>query len=379
MLNITFIKYHLNRAGGLEKYSLKILDYFLEKGFKITLITTTSNSELQKIKSINYICYKSNNFFKFLNILNFDKFCFKWIKKNRPYIVFALDRTSYHSHTRLGGGVHKAYINRKKLFHSPIKTFFSKINPLQILLLRIEKKAFKNSFLKKVIVNSNMVKNEVIEHYNINPKKIEVLHNAVEYLAFEKPFNNWEREKKKFIEKLNLNDTAFHFVFIGNDYKRKGLFQLLKALTNLKNENFHLSILGKDKNIKKYKKYVKRQNFHSKVSFFGRRDDAIKFYQLADCLVIPSFYDPFANVSIEALAMGVKVLTSKYNGASEIITKDNGIIIDDLLDTQDFTRCLKKALKTKKNRKNAILIRNSVKEMDFSKNLNRLLNATIAE
>ena len=45
------------------------------------------------------------------------------------------------------------------------------------------------------------------------------------------------------------------------------------------------------------------------------------FYQMADALVIPSFYDPFANVTVEALAMGLFVLSSKHNGGPEILTK----------------------------------------------------------
>ena len=42
----------------------------------------------------------------------------------------------------------------------------------------------------------------------------------------------------------------------------------------------------------------------------GYPDNVLKFYKIADCLVIPSFYDPFANVTVEALAMGVFVITS---------------------------------------------------------------------
>ena len=51
-------------------------------------------------------------------------------------------------------------------------------------------------------------------------------------------------------------------------------------------------------------------------------------YAAADVFLLPTLYDPFANVTLEALAAGLPVITSAQNGASEIIEDDkNGFIL----------------------------------------------------
>jgi UDP-glucose:(heptosyl)LPS alpha-1,3-glucosyltransferase len=91
--------------------------------------------------------------------------------------------------------------------------------------------------------------------------------------------------------------------------------------------------------------------------------------------VIPSFYDPFANVTIEALAMGLFVLSSKQNGGHEILTQENGKLIEDLLDLETMIDALKIAMQKKKTGKSSQLIRDSVKHLDFSNQMRTLMEA----
>ncbi|NGX28443.1 MAG: Lipopolysaccharide core biosynthesis protein RfaG [Candidatus Anoxychlamydiales bacterium] len=372
MKEIIFIKYHLNKAGGLEKYSYRIVNAFLAKGYKVTLLTSRTSKEFLEKKDINLIILKPFKIFKFIKLKIFDLKCIFWIKKNKPKLIFSFDRTSVYTHTRLGNGLHLAFLKRRKIFENKFKLFLNKINPLHRVILTIEKKGFKQKGLKKVIVNSNMVKTELIELYNFDPKNISVILNGVEHTELFDAFSNWEVEKTVFAKKLNLDPAICQLLFIGNDYKRKGLNFLLKALAKISEKVFHLSVVGKEKNITKYMKLVKRLNLESKVSFYNKRDDIINFYQLSDIAILPTLYDPFSNVTVEALAMGLFTITSIYNGAKEIITKDNGSIIDPL-DISGFAKVLSKAMENKKDNKRANIIRQSVKKLDFSNQLNTLI------
>jgi len=373
MFDIVFIKFHLKKFGGLEKYSSKIINSFLERDYNIALLTTTKPSdEVLLKKNLNIILLRPLKIFKFLQLKLFDKKCQKWLKNHKPKIIFSLDRSSIYTHIRLGTGLHLSFLKKRKLIENKLKTNLNKLNPLNKIILNIEKKGLQQKNLKKIITNSNMVKQELMDIYNIPSKKIDTVHNGVEYDELEKHFKTWEKEKNIFINKLKLKKTDFHFIFIGNDYKRKGLVFLLKALSIIKNESFHLSIIGKEKNIKKFIKITKALGLEEKVSFFGKRNDIIKFYQMADVLVLPTLYDPFSNVVIEAIAMGVFVITSKFNGAKEIITKKNGIIVD-ILDPEAFSENLKKALNMRKEFNNSIEIRKTVKNLNFSKQLNLLI------
>lgn len=153
----------------------------------------------------------------------------------------------------------------------------------------MEKVGFEHPLLKKVITNSNMVRNEILEYYSVDPNKIEILHNGVEWKEMEKDFIQGFEKKETLSKQLNLNSSHYQFLFIGNNYERKGLAILLKGLSLLKEKNFHLSVIGKEKNIRKFLRLKDKLGLEKNVSFFGPQSSISSFYQIADCLVIPSF------------------------------------------------------------------------------------------
>ena len=199
-----------------------------------------------------------------------------------------------------------------------------------------------------------------------------MLHNGVEWHEMQEDFAAWPSQKKEALHRLQLSEDPFHFLFIGNGYLRKGLRQLLLGLSLLPHRDFHLSVIGKDRRLPEYVSLAKRLGLAKQVRFFGAQADIRPFYQFADVLVIPSFYDPFANVTIEALAMGLFTLSSRYNGGHEIITPQNGLVIEDLLDPDAMAQALSAALHKQKTIASAKASRDSVKHLDFSKQLDRL-------
>jgi len=64
------------------------------------------------------------------------------------------------------------------------------------------------------------------------------------------------------------------------------------------------------------------------VEFVGEVSNVETYYRMADIFVLPTRYDPFANVCLEALACGTPVITTENNGASELITESvDGYVI----------------------------------------------------
>lgn len=369
MKRVVLLKSRSTSQGGLEKHAKRIADAFVKKGASVTLLTTGTPPVAS---SIPVYAAKTSLWPSFLRMEQFDTFCQSWVKEHGAEIVFGMDRNRSQTHIRAGNGVHAAFLESRLFTEGKFKSLLCKINPLHRKILELEKAAFESKELKTLFTNSHLVKHQVLQYYNVDPAKIEVIHNGVEWEEMKSSFETWEEKRALLCQTHNLNPNHFHLLFIGHGYLRKGLDRLLLGLSLLKNKEVHLSIIGKDKQLETYRAKVIHLGLENQVRFFGPVTDVHSFYQLADALLIPSFYDPFANVTVEALAMGLYVVSSKHNGGCEILNSSNGHIIQDLLDENEMVQVLEKTLQMRKTNKSALQIRESVKHLDFSKQLDRL-------
>jgi UDP-glucose:(heptosyl)LPS alpha-1,3-glucosyltransferase len=373
MRQVVLLKSGSKRGGGLEKYAERIASAFSSRGDQVTYLCT--GKPPNAIPGIKFHSFSTQSLFSFSKIEKFDLAVTHWLKNHHADIIFGLDRNREQTHLRAGNGVHAAFLKSRISTEGKMKYYLSLMNPLHRKILSIEKYAYSNTRLKKIFTNSHMVAKELQEHYSTDPSKIEVIHNGAEWKEMEPVFSGWEQGRKKAFKNYHLDPHLFHILFIGHGYLRKGLGALIKALACWKFRDFHLSIIGSDKNIDLYVDKVKKLKMSHQIRFFGPQKNTSLFYQLADILVIPSFYDPFANVTVEALSMGLFVISSKQNGGHEVLTKQNGKIIDDLFDTESIIEALNESLTHRKSKQSSIRIRQSVSHLDFSYQLTKLIKA----
>ncbi|RMG70833.1 MAG: glycosyltransferase family 1 protein, partial [Nitrospirae bacterium] len=159
---------------------------------------------------------------------------------------------------------------------------------------------------------SNLVKENIIEHYGVDEKLIDVIYNAVDLERFYP--ENKKRYRNEVRETYGIPQDRIVILFVGSGFERKGLSYLIKAVELIK-EPLTLMVVGKGKS-EKLKKLIKRQQ----VIFCGPQKNIERFYASADIFAFPTIYEPFGNVHLEALASGLPVITTVLSGASEIIT-----------------------------------------------------------
>lgn len=370
--NVTLIKSTLHKTGGLEKYTWQLAEDFCALSAAVTILTTGSITPPFASPLLKIVSFPIRHAFSFLQLLHFDSACSHYLAEHPTPIVFSLDRTRVQTHIRAGNGVHAAYLQQRSREEGRFKSLSFHLNPLHRAILAIEKKAFEDPHLKILFTNSQMIKNEILSHYRVRPDAITVLHNGVEWHAMQSAFDNWQEGRAIALQKYCLDPSAYHFLFIGHNYQRKGLDKLLRALSEIQHAPFQLSVIGKDKNLAHFQHLAKECGLENKVFFFGPSHDITSFYQLADCLVIPSVYDPFANVTVEALAMGLFIVSSQTNGGSEVLSPHSGAIIEVLDDPSSFAQSLELALSLPKTRDSASRIRSDVSHLDFSLQLRRM-------
>jgi UDP-glucose:(heptosyl)LPS alpha-1,3-glucosyltransferase len=219
---------------------------------------------------------------------------------------YSLDRITCPDIYRAGDGVHKVFLSIEKK---------SKLNLLHPVYLYLERNCFNNS--KYIIANSKMIKQEIIDTYEISPSKIKVIYNGIEFKK-NNYLNSFEKLSKEFLIKKNQPVL----LYVGSGFKRKGVAEFLKIVSELKTKNIRAFILGKDKNVEYYKNLSRELKINSQVTFTGPRLDVDDFYTISDIFLFPTHYDPFSNVVLEAMSFENAVFTTNSNGASEILDKN---------------------------------------------------------
>lgn len=356
--SIVLLKSGVSRQGGLEKWARTLSNAYLQKGYHVTLLTTGQPANLSADIEVHSLTRKYP--MSVLNVRAFDSFCMDFILKSKADLVLGLDRNSFQTHLRAGNGVHLAYLQRRSREEGLLASWKHTLNPLHRTLLALEKRAFEHPGLIRLITNSEMVRREVLDHYAVDPAKVTALHNGVEWESFGPSFDQWPENKSK----------EFELLFIGSGFRRKGLEPLLRGMNRLGKNAPHLSVVGKDKELTYFQGMAKK--FGLSVAFHGEQRDVRPFYQRADALVIPSYYDPFANVTVEALAFGLYVVSSKDNGGSEVLTTETGTVLENLSE-ECVAAGLIKALQHPKTSQSAERIRASVRHLDFSAQLARFM------
>jgi glycosyltransferase involved in cell wall biosynthesis len=164
----------------------------------------------------------------------------------------------------------------------------------------------------KIIAVSNFTKNKIVQHYGVNPEKIEVVHNAVE-------FNDYNEEIEFGIKK---KDRVV--LFLGRITLQKGpdyfLYAAKKVLELEKNVLFIIAGSG-DMEAFIIEKAAEL-GIADKVLFTGflRGKEIDRAYRMADLYVMPSVSEPFGITPLEAMRNGTPVIISKQSGVSEVIT-----------------------------------------------------------
>ena len=101
-----------------------------------------------------------------------------------------------------------------------------------------------------------------------------------------------------------------------------------------------LVVVG-DPRVGRYREEARRLGIAERVLFLGHRSDPRDCYFAADYLVHPTFYDPCSLVVLEALACGLPVITTRYNGASELLSPPaEGLVIDEPHDAPALSAAL---------------------------------------
>lgn len=145
---------------------------------------------------------------------------------------------------------------------------------------------------------------------------------------------------------LNLPVRGQCVLFVGNDYRKKGLTTLIAALRYLPDDAY-LAVVGNASQISGFREEVAASAAPQRIFFLGALDDVSHAYRAADCLAHPTLEDTFAMVVLEAMAHGLPVVVSgpEYCGISGLLSHEvNALLLKDPRDPQALGQALLRIL-----------------------------------
>lgn len=290
--------------GGAEAYCANVCTWLTEMGHNVTIVA--DKSLLPGLPFSRAPVWGRGSILKNLSFfLNASQV----LKTGDFEVSYGLSRVAPVDILRISDRLHAAWLDLG--YHRGTK--FRRIRPRHRLLLWMEAKAIREA--KAIVTNSQLVKGQIQHYYSACAEKVTVIYNGVNLKRF-RPMTQEDRVSAK--KSMGISDDATVFVFAASDLRRKGLGQLLSALAQLKEQPFILLVAGSRGN-RNLKKRIEGMGLNKNVKWLGYVKDIERVYALADLFVLPTQYDPFANTTLEAMACGAPVLTTRQNGAGELV------------------------------------------------------------
>jgi glycosyltransferase involved in cell wall biosynthesis len=170
---------------------------------------------------------------------------------------------------------------------------------------------------------SDGVAREVARHYPAVP--VAVARNGVDRSRF-RPDAGARDEVRTF---AGASEEDLVALFVGGDWDRKGLGLAIEGLAEahrLTDRSLRLWVVG-DGQEQRFRELARAHGVEKHVRFFGHRRDTERFYRGADVFVLPTYYEAFPLVALEAAASGLPIVATPANGIDELLGQGEGGIL----------------------------------------------------
>lgn len=301
-MRIALIHYRLLRNGGLETRLFNYLREFRERGHEVTLIVSKIDHEVVIDPAIRIHQVNLKKVPKPLRMYFFDRALGKIIPEGEFDLSFSLGRTSNQDMV-LCPGNHLGYLKAMN------KRFWSPIDRLNIYLDRL---AYRNS--KLILAASEMMKDELVDLYQVQASKIRVLLPPIDAERFNP---EGKIRKQELREKYGFSKNKKSLLFLTTGNERKGYPFLLELMQRITDMPVELIVAG----VKPISSSLPN------VKYIGYAEKPEELLWAADGLIHPALYEPFGQVITEAIQCGTPVLISNMVGAKQIVSANLGKVI----------------------------------------------------
>jgi UDP-glucose:(heptosyl)LPS alpha-1,3-glucosyltransferase len=338
------------QRGGAERYTLNLAADLVARGHDVHLLAQRFARNVEPARQVRLEGAAGSRVGRYQALIRSLE---QHLRHTRYDIVDAMLPVRhcdlYHPHA----GIEAENLATAHMKHaSPVGRLMARmgnqLNRKRQLVARVEQEMLQGRDRPLIICLSDYVRRAAMKHYPEAAERMAVLYNGVDLARFSPDAR--PEAGKEVRRQLNIPDGVVMALIMSNDHRRKGLrtaIQALSLLTPAQRQKTVLVVVGKEQTTA-YERQAEQLGVGSSMRFPGPTNDAYAFYRAADLFILPTQHDPCSLVVLESLAMGVPVLTTRCNGAGEVITPGaQGEVIADPNDAEAFATAWRQALDTR--------------------------------
>lgn len=195
---------------------------------------------------------------------------------------------------------------------------------------------------RRIIAISGQTRSDLIEHYNVSPERVTVVHHGVDHTRF---FPRADSEIAPVLERLGIRTP--YLLFVSTVQPRKNVTRIVEAFEQIDIPELSLVIAGKSGWLSDpIENRIQASPVANRIRRTGRVDDEdLPFlYSGAEAFVLPSLFEGFGLGVIEAMACGTPVVTSNRGSLAEVAGDAAVLVNPESVDS--ITAGITKALET---------------------------------
>ena len=304
------------KKGGAERFAANLCRCLAEAGHSVTVVAEVFDPAVHP--DIIHVPIRVNRTTSASRTRSFHERSQEALAKLEVDAVLALSRTFPADAFRVSDPLHRYWMGIR--YPGAIRRMVENLNPRHRAILALEDGILDPENTRMIITNSELSKRLIGERYDYPAERIHVVYNGVDLKTFSPSPDPGGKAR----------ESCVWLLFVGQDFRRKGLAPLLEALAIADRAGHVLSlrVIGRD-DPKPYRELAEKLGIADRVTFEGPTGKIQEAYRSADLFVFPTLYDPFANVCLESLACGLPVLTTSTNGSSEVVEECiEGYVVD---------------------------------------------------
>jgi UDP-glucose:(heptosyl)LPS alpha-1,3-glucosyltransferase len=314
------------RRGGAERYTCDLAAALLQRGHQVSLLAGSFHDAPVGTDTVELpLCgwTRRGRYLAFLDALDhhLDRHAYDIVHAMLPVRRCHL----YHPHAGIAAALAEGHEKHGWLARAAAR-FANRLNGRRRAFARVERALLADPHGPCVLCLSQYVARSARQYHALQPHRIAILYNGVDIRRFDPhrdPAGGRELRRR-----LGIAPEHTVALFLAQDFQRKGLEFAILALSRLKRHELILLVVGRP-DPTAYRRLASRLGVETQVIFAGPAGDPYPCYSAADLFVLPTWHDPCSLVVLEALAMGLPVISTRHNGACELMREgEHGFVLE---------------------------------------------------